>query len=71
MLDRAMDIQPNDAATKAIHAAVDLDWKADTRPVHELINEIRAKDSASLQGVADFCLSVLCQNANPPRLLMP
>ena len=51
-----LDIQPNDAATKAMHAVVDLDWKGDTRPVHELINEIRAKDSAALQGVADFWL---------------
>src|SRR5215831_19191264 len=50
VLDRALGIQPNDAATKAMHALVDLDWKADTRRVHELIKEIRAKDSAALQG---------------------
>jgi tetratricopeptide (TPR) repeat protein len=65
VLDRAMDIQPNDAATKAMHAAVDLDWKADTRPVHELINEIRAKDSAALQGVADFWLICALSERDP------
>ena len=56
VLDRALGIQPNDAATKATRAAVDLDWKADTRPVHELINEIRVQDPAALQRVADIWL---------------
>jgi len=55
-LDRALGIQPNDAATKAMRAAVELDWKADTRPVHESINEIRVKDPSALQGVADIWL---------------
>src|SRR5215469_8089572 len=65
VLDRALSIQPNDAATKAMHAVVDLDWKADTRPVHELINEIQAKDSAALQGVADFWLICALAERDP------
>jgi serine/threonine-protein kinase len=56
VLDRALAIEPNDAATKAMRASVELDWKADTRPLHELISEIRAKDSAALQSVADSWL---------------
>ncbi|MBO0695558.1 MAG: winged helix-turn-helix domain-containing protein, partial [Verrucomicrobia bacterium] len=56
VLNRALAIQPNDPATKAMHAAVDLEWKADTRALHELINEIRAKDPAALQSVADSWL---------------
>ena len=65
VLDRALGIQPNDAATKAMHALVDLDWKADTRRVHELINEIRAKDSGALQGVADFWLICALAERDP------
>jgi TolB-like protein/DNA-binding winged helix-turn-helix (wHTH) protein len=65
VLDRALGIQPNDVATKAMRAVVDLDWKADTRPVHELINEIRAKDSAALQGVADFWLICALAERDP------
>jgi len=56
VLDRALAIQPNDAATKATHAVVDLDWKADTRPLHQTIDEIRVKDPAALQSVADSWL---------------
>lgn len=56
VLDRALAIQSNDAATKAMRATVELDWKADTRPLHELINEIRAKDPAALQSIADSWL---------------
>lgn len=65
VLDRALAIQPNDAATKAMNAVVDLDWKADTRPIHELINQIRVKDSASLQGVADFWLICALAERDP------
>ena len=36
---------------------MELDWKADTRPLHELINELRVKDSAALQSVPDFWLT--------------
>ncbi len=38
-------IRPNDADTKVTRAFVELDWKADTRPLHQLIDEIRAKES--------------------------
>jgi TolB-like protein/DNA-binding winged helix-turn-helix (wHTH) protein/Tfp pilus assembly protein PilF len=65
VLDRALGIQPNDAATKAMNASVDLDWKADTRPMHELINEIRVKDAAALQGVADFWLTCALAERDP------
>ena len=56
-LNRALAIDPNDVTTKAMCAVVELDWKADTRPLHELINELRMKDSAALQTVPDFWLT--------------
>jgi serine/threonine-protein kinase len=39
-----------------IRALVELDWKADTRPLHQIIDEIRAKNPADLERVADAWL---------------
>jgi serine/threonine protein kinase/tetratricopeptide (TPR) repeat protein len=57
VLDRALTIEPNDAETKVSRAFVELDWKADTGPLHQVIAEIRAKDPAEVQSVADSWLS--------------
>ncbi|MGC1323718.1 MAG: winged helix-turn-helix domain-containing protein [Candidatus Udaeobacter sp.] len=65
VLDRALAIQPNDAATKATHAVVDLDWKADTRPLHRTIDEIRVKNPAALQSVADSWLICALAERDP------
>ena len=65
VLDRALAIQPNDAATKAMHAIVDLDWRADTRSLHRTIDEIRVKDPAALQSVADSWLICALAERDP------
>jgi len=52
-IDRALSIKPDDPETKAVRGLVYLDWKADTRPLHEIIDEIRAKNPQAVQGVAD------------------
>ena len=39
--DRILAIEPNDAETKVDRAFVDFDWKADTQPLHEIIDSIR------------------------------
>jgi len=56
-LNRALTIDPDDVTTKAMSAVVELDWKADTLPLHELINKLRANDSAALLNVPDFWLT--------------
>ncbi len=56
ILDRALVINPDDVDMKAIRALVALDWKADTRPLHEAIDEIRAKHPDALKSVADSWL---------------
>ncbi len=56
VLDRALRVEPNDVERKARRAVVELDWKADTRPVHKLIDELRAKDPGKMQSVADSWL---------------
>src|SRR6266513_1953531 len=56
VLDRALSIKPDDVETKVVRALIPLDWKADTRPLHQALDEIRAQDSESLKSVADTWL---------------
>jgi serine/threonine protein kinase/tetratricopeptide (TPR) repeat protein len=53
LLDRLLALRQNDVERKSRRALVELDWKADTRPLHKSIDEVRAKDPAKLQGIAD------------------
>jgi serine/threonine protein kinase len=58
VLDRALAIKPDDIDTKLGRAVLEMDWKANTRPAHQLIDEIRAKDPAAIESRADtwlFC----------------
>jgi TolB-like protein/Tfp pilus assembly protein PilF/predicted Ser/Thr protein kinase len=50
--DRALAIQPDDAGIKRDRAFLELDWKADTRPLHQTIDSIREKDPAAIQSIA-------------------
>jgi len=56
MLERALAIKPDDLDTKVARALIEVDWKADTRPLHRLIDEVRAKNSADVENVADAWL---------------
>jgi len=47
---------PNDAATKAEHAMIALDWHADPRPFHQMIDSTQATDPAAIPQVADSWL---------------
>ena len=49
MLDRALAIEPNNLDLKAQRAAVELNWKADTRPLHQLLDSIRATNPGDLE----------------------
>jgi TolB-like protein/DNA-binding winged helix-turn-helix (wHTH) protein/Tfp pilus assembly protein PilF len=64
-LNRALSVDLNDVTTKAMHAVVDIDWKGDTRPLHELLNQLRVKDSAALQSVPDFWLTLALVERDP------
>ena len=52
-LDRALSIASNDVAVKAERALVEVDWKANTGPLHQLIDEIRATNPAAMPKIAD------------------
>jgi TolB-like protein len=52
-LDRILAIDPNDAVTKAQRALVQLNWRADTRLLHQTIDSIRATNPTSMSKIAD------------------
>jgi TolB-like protein/predicted Ser/Thr protein kinase len=53
ILDRLLALQPNDVGRKATRAFVELDWKADTRPIHQFIDSIRATNPGAITDIAD------------------
>jgi TolB-like protein/class 3 adenylate cyclase/Tfp pilus assembly protein PilF len=53
ILDRGLSIKPDDAETKAGRALAFFDWKGDTRPLRQMIDEIRAKSPDAVKSVAD------------------
>ena len=53
VLERALVIEPNDATTKVWRASVELEWKADTQPLHQIIESIRATNPAALPAISE------------------
>jgi len=56
--DRVLTIKPNDAEAEVASAFVELDWKANTEPLHQSVDKIRTKGPVGIQSVADswfFC----------------
>ena len=51
--DRLLALQPDDSSARIGRATLDFDWKADTRPLHQTIESIRATKPAALQSIAD------------------
>src|SRR5437867_915254 len=49
---RVLAFEPNDARTKVLLAYVDFAWKADTRPLHQTIDSIRATNPAAVPSIA-------------------
>jgi len=63
--DRALAIDPNNPDTKLLHAEVAFNWKADTRPLHQTLDEIRAKDPAAIEHLADVWLECALAERDP------
>ena len=53
LLDRLLAFEPNDAVTKVQQAFVELNSKADTRPLLQMIDSIRATNPAAMPSIAD------------------
>ena len=58
VLDRALAVKPDDVETRVVHEVIPLDWKADTGPLHRIIDEIRSQNPGAVQNIADVW--VLC-----------
>jgi TolB-like protein len=56
VLARVLAFDPNDVLTRAFHAFVDFDWKAETAPLHRVIDSIHATNAAAVPTIANFCL---------------
>jgi tetratricopeptide (TPR) repeat protein len=52
--DRALGIKPDDPETTGTRDLAYLDWKADTRPLHQAIDETRAKNPQAIKSIADL-----------------
>jgi TolB-like protein/predicted Ser/Thr protein kinase len=65
ILDRALAVDPNNLDARVSRAFVEFDWKANTGPLHQLIDELRVKDSAAIQGMADSWLLCALAERDP------
>ena len=65
ILNRALAIAPDDVETKLERVQVKLDSRADTGPLHQLIDELRAKDPGVTQSVADTWLTCALAERDP------
>jgi TolB-like protein/Tfp pilus assembly protein PilF len=52
MFDRILAIEPDNLVAKAERAFVEANWKADTRPLHQLIDQIRATNPAAMSKIS-------------------
>jgi len=61
-LDRALALAPDDLDTRVTRALVDLEWRADTRPLHQTIQSLLSENPQSATDLADQWLYVsLCE----------
>jgi TolB-like protein/DNA-binding winged helix-turn-helix (wHTH) protein len=65
VLDRMLAIRPDDPETKVTRAVVPYYWKADTRPLHQLMDEIRGKGHGAIQSVAAGWLECALAERDP------
>jgi serine/threonine protein kinase/tetratricopeptide (TPR) repeat protein len=55
-LGRVLDFEPNNAGTKVVLAEVDFEWRADTRPLHQMTDSVRATHPAAIASIANSWL---------------
>ena len=55
-LGRVLAFEPNDAVTKVVLAEVDFEWRADTQPLHQMIDSIRVTNPTAVASIANWWL---------------
>ena len=68
-LNRMLAIRPNDPETIVVRAWLELDWKAETRPLREAINSIRTTNPAAIPTITDvwLCSALADRNADAAK----
>jgi len=62
LLDRAIALAPDDLNFPVQRAAVELDWHADTKPLHSAIDRILTQDPGNASAIADHWINLaLCE----------
>jgi serine/threonine protein kinase len=56
VLDRALAINPNDVVNNLERATLEFYWKADTRPMHQMLDSVRAANPAATEDIAEYWL---------------
>ena len=64
-LDRALQLAPEDIATRVRRAEIDLEWHADTKPLHSTIQGIVEKNPQAAGMVADAWLNLTQRERDP------
>jgi TolB-like protein/Tfp pilus assembly protein PilF len=64
-LDRASAILPADIATRAVRGLYEFCWKADTRPLHQIIETLLAETPGAIGTVADNWLFLALAERDP------
>jgi serine/threonine protein kinase/tetratricopeptide (TPR) repeat protein len=54
MFDRALALEPNNLDLKAEREEVELNWKADPRPLHQFLDSIRATNPGATPNIDDY-----------------
>jgi TolB-like protein/class 3 adenylate cyclase/Flp pilus assembly protein TadD len=64
-LDRALELAPSDPVARVQRAAVELDWHADTKPLHAIVNAILEEDSTAGARIADSWIELALSERDP------
>jgi Predicted integral membrane protein len=56
ILDRVSTIAPNDVIARTVRATAEMHARADTRPLHQIIDSIRATNPAAIPKITDYWL---------------
>ena len=68
VLDRALSIKPDDVETIVTRALnISLDQHADPQPLHQTLDEVRAKDPDAIKGAADIWFLCALAERDPVR----
>jgi TolB-like protein/Tfp pilus assembly protein PilF len=66
ILDRALAIYPDNVEAQLSRALVDLNWKADTRAYHNVLEKLRAKDPAAVKDNAEDLFALALYERDVP-----